>query len=156
MRKILNPWIGKDGYHCFGCCPENETGLKLEFFEDGQDVLTRFLPHSEHQGWNGMLHGGISATLLDETMGWAVMRFLSTTGVTARMELRYSKPVLLTQGQVEVRARIKETRGRLAYLEAEIRSPRKEVLVTATATYFLFDKDEARKMGMEPMRTVEI
>ena len=38
MKKIKNPWIGKEGYFCVGCCPTNEAGLKMEFYEDGETV----------------------------------------------------------------------------------------------------------------------
>ncbi len=39
MRKIRNPWLGKEGYDCFGCSPDNPIGLKMEFYEDGEDIV---------------------------------------------------------------------------------------------------------------------
>ena len=38
MKKIVNPWLGMDGYFCFGCAPDNEAGVKMEFYEDGDEV----------------------------------------------------------------------------------------------------------------------
>ena len=35
MKKIINPWKGLEGYNCFGCAPNNEAGVKMEFYEDG-------------------------------------------------------------------------------------------------------------------------
>ena len=40
MKKIINPWEGLDGYMCFGCAPNNPLGLHMEFFEDGDDIVT--------------------------------------------------------------------------------------------------------------------
>ena len=38
MKKIINPWKGLEGYNCFGCAPNNEAGIKMEFYEDGDEV----------------------------------------------------------------------------------------------------------------------
>ena len=35
MKKIINPWKGLEGYNCFGCAPNNEAGVRMEFYEDG-------------------------------------------------------------------------------------------------------------------------
>ena len=39
MKKIINPWKGLEGYNCFGCAPNNEAGVKMEFYEDGDEVV---------------------------------------------------------------------------------------------------------------------
>lgn len=44
MRKIKNPWIGVEKYNCYGCCPDNEMGLKMEFYEDGDDIISFWNP----------------------------------------------------------------------------------------------------------------
>ncbi|MFR9262762.1 MAG: hypothetical protein ACLVL2_20715 [Bacteroides cellulosilyticus] len=38
MKKIINPWKDLEGYNCFGCAPNNESGVKMEFYEDGDEV----------------------------------------------------------------------------------------------------------------------
>lgn len=46
-------------------------------------------------GWPGVTHGGVTATILDETLGrCAVRQFTAQTGVTANLELDYLKPVV--------------------------------------------------------------
>ena len=40
MKKIINPWKGLEGYNCFGCAPNNEAGIKMEFYEDGDEVVS--------------------------------------------------------------------------------------------------------------------
>ena len=49
MRKIKNPWTGKEGYRCFGCSPDNEVGLKMQFYEDGDDVVCFWKPMERYQ-----------------------------------------------------------------------------------------------------------
>ena len=38
MKKIINPYVSLPGYNCFGCAPHNPFGVKMEFFEDGDDI----------------------------------------------------------------------------------------------------------------------
>ena len=28
-----------EGYNCFGCSPDNEAGVRMEFYEDGDEVV---------------------------------------------------------------------------------------------------------------------
>ena len=65
MDKIKNPYAGMEeqGYNCFACCPSNPYGLKMEFHEDGDDIVCIWDPHENYQSWIGTLHGGIQATL---------------------------------------------------------------------------------------------
>ena len=93
MKKILNPWEGVEGYFCFGCAPQNPSGLKMDFYEDGDEIVSYWQPEEKYQGWLHTLHGGIQAVLLDEICGWVIIRKLQTTGVTSKMETRYLKPV---------------------------------------------------------------
>ena len=51
MRKIKNPWVGVEKYNCYGCCPDNEMGLKMEFYEDGDDIISFWNPQTHGQGW---------------------------------------------------------------------------------------------------------
>ena len=90
MKKIKNPFVGLEekGYNCFACCPSNPFGLKMEFYEDGDDIVCIWEPHENYQSWVGTLHGGIQATLLDEVGGWVISRKLQTTGVTTHLIIR--------------------------------------------------------------------
>ena len=95
-KKLINPWLGIEGYNCIGCAPCNPFGVHLQPYEDGEDIVAQWQPSANYQGWLNTLHGGIHALLLDEVCGWVVMRKLQTTGVTSKMEVRYRRPVLTT------------------------------------------------------------
>ncbi len=94
MKKILNPYLNKEGYNCVCCAPNNPVGLHLEFWEENEDVLTIWNPGENYQGWVNTLHGGIISMLMDEVAGWVINRKLQTTGVTMQLNVKYKKPVI--------------------------------------------------------------
>ena len=78
---------------CFVCGEENIAGLQLRFYiEDGR-VKSRFQPKPHHCGYPGILHGGVVAALLDETIAWAANRALARMTFTAELKVRYRTPV---------------------------------------------------------------
>ena len=99
MRKIKNHWVHKEGYDCFGCSPDNPLGVKMEFYEDGDDIVCFWKPQAHYQGWIDTLHGGIQATLIDECASWVVFRKLQTSGVTNRLEVKYRYGRTLHRGR---------------------------------------------------------
>ena len=147
MRKIKNPWTDKTGYDCFGCSPNNPMGLHMEFYEDGDDILSFWHPQAHYQGWVDTLHGGIISTLIDETAGWVVSRKLQTTGVTSRLEVRFRKPVMTTETQITLRAHIVSQMRNLVNIHVILENANGEVCDEADATYFTFSRERAREMG---------
>ncbi|MBI4952476.1 MAG: PaaI family thioesterase [Myxococcales bacterium] len=76
---------------CFVCGTENPHGLGVTFYDDGAKVWSELTPAEHHQGWPGVLHGGIVSALLDETIGRVA--FLHDRWVqTARLALRFVRP----------------------------------------------------------------
>ena len=47
MKKIINPWKDLEGYNCFGCAPNNEAGVRMEFYEDGDEIVSIWKPRPE-------------------------------------------------------------------------------------------------------------
>ncbi|MBQ1974039.1 MAG: PaaI family thioesterase [Paraprevotella sp.] len=148
MKKIKNPWRGKNGYFCFGCCPENESGVKMEFYAEGEYVLCRWKPEARFQGWIDTLHGGIQALLIDEICAWAVSYKLNTTGVTMKMETRYKKPVLTTDEYLDLKARVTEQRRNVVTVEATLCNSKGEVCTEGLCIYYAFPKEKAEEMGL--------
>ena len=151
MKRILNPWTGIKEYNCFGCSPDNPMGLHMQFFEDGDDVVCRWTPQAQFQGWVNVMHGGILAALIDETCGWVVTRKCQTAGFTTALNLRYKKKVSVTS-EITIRARVKRQVRNLVFIDAEL-SDGEDVCTTGEATYFLMDNDRSRTMGF---RTCEV
>ena len=49
-KKIINPWRNHEGYNCFGCSPDNPIGLHMEFYEDGDYVVSTWHPEHNYKG----------------------------------------------------------------------------------------------------------
>lgn len=147
MKKIENPWLGlvDKGYNCFGCAPNNPYGLKMEFYEDGDDIVCLWIPEDNFQGWLKTLHGGIQSTLMDEIAAWVVARKLQTSGMTTAMNVRYRKPIATgANEQLEVRAHIKELKRNFAIITATI-THRGELCSEAELTFYCFSREKAEK-----------
>lgn len=145
MKKIRNPYTGlvSQGYNCFACCPENPYGLKMEFYEDGDDVVCIWDSRDNYQGWLKTLHGGIQATLMDELGGWIVNRKLQTAGMTTHLDMKYRRPVPTGEGVcIEIRGHIKEMKRNFAFIEAKL-SHNGEVCSLCDMVYCCFSKEKA-------------
>lgn len=146
MKKIKNPWLHKPGYNCICCSPTNPLGLHLEFWEDGDDVVTHWTPTQDYQGWLDTLHGGIQSMLLDEVAGWVVTRKLQTTGVTSKMEVQYLKPVSTRDKGLTIRARVAKQMRNVAFIEGELYDGNGELCSKSTLTYFCASKQKAQEV----------
>lgn len=147
MRKIKNPWLQKEGYHCFGCCPDNPAGVHMEFFEDGDDIVCFWRPQAHFQGWVDTLHGGIQSTLIDEIASWVVFRKLQTTGVTNKLEVKFLKPIMTTENQLTLRAHLVEMKRQVAFIDVSVYNSQEELCTEGKAIYFTANPEKAREMG---------
>jgi len=148
MKKIRNPWKdpkNKGEYNCFACSPYNDSGLHLEFWEDGDEIITQWDPAKTYEGWVNVLHGGIQATLLDEVAGWVILLKQKTTGVTSEMNVQYLKPVKVSAGIVTVRGKLLSVDGRTAKIAASLYNGSGEECAKAMLSYFVFPENVAKR-----------
>jgi acyl-coenzyme A thioesterase PaaI-like protein len=89
---------------CFACGQENPIGLRLQFRFDGDDYVTAFEVRPEYQGWAGIVHGGLLATVLDEVMARLLWE-KQINAITGRLEVRFHKPVRIGE-RLEIRGRV--------------------------------------------------
>lgn len=123
--------------NCLVCGIENDFGLKTKFYETDEDeVIGVFTPHDKLQSYPNVLHGGISATILDETIGRAIMAKYgqNSFGVTVELNVKYKKPVPLN-AELKVIGRMSNDRGRIFEGTGELILPNGEVAVTASGKY---------------------
>ncbi|WP_018084502.1 PaaI family thioesterase [Desulfurispora thermophila] len=122
---------------CFGCSPHNPIGLKLTFTLQEGVCRCQFTAREEHQGWPGYMHGGLIATLLDETMAnW--LKFHNLNTMTAEMTVRYMKAVPI-HTPLLIEARNLEHKGRLVVMEGRIFLPDGQCTSRATAKFLQVD-----------------
>ena len=107
---------------CFLCGEENRSGVRARFFVEGNDIVGRVTLPRHLNGYKNVAHGGVVSALLDETMGWSPTVFGSTRAmyVTGELTVKFLSPVPVGE-EIEVRSRLVEDAGRLAYCEGEIR-----------------------------------
>ncbi len=122
---------------CFLCGRENDTGLKMTWYNDYENkriVSTVTVP--EHfNGYPGVVHGGITAAILDETAGRAIMveeGFEEEPFVTLKLEVSYRRPTPTCQ-PLTVIGRVLNMTGGRARVESEIRLEDDTVTAECTA-----------------------
>lgn len=119
---------------CFGCGQGNATGLRLEFFLAGDGSVVALPTVSDaFEGPRGFLHGGIVATLLDETMSKSV-RVKGFTAMTRHMDVDYLRPVP-SGTPIRLEGRAVQSDGRKHHTEARILNGAGEVLARAKGLF---------------------
>lgn len=123
----------EDNQNCFVCGQQNALGFRLKFDHPEKGRLRStavFRP--EHQGYRGIVHGGLVATLLDEMMvnlAWIE----KTPAVTGELNVRLLKPVTIGE-PVSLEGRLERDGGRVLYMTAQARNARGELLAEARAS----------------------
>jgi acyl-coenzyme A thioesterase PaaI-like protein len=87
-------------------------------------------------GHEGVVHGGILALLLDDTMGFAYEALGVKKAVTASLKVDYRAPVLAGSTLV-LKVRFSKQEGRKLYFEAQITSPDEEVLYAEASSLYI-------------------
>jgi acyl-coenzyme A thioesterase PaaI-like protein len=132
--------IVRSDHGCFGCGVVNPIGLHLRFAPDGDCVRASFIPGPDHQGFGGIVHGGIISTLLDEAMAWATAH-AGIWAMTGEIRVRFRRPLNIGESTV-VSARVSGVRGRLVTTAGELALVSDGLPVaTATATFVKVDAE---------------
>ena len=148
----MNNWpklsvdIDKDFDMCFACGPKNPIGLKLNFARQGDGVRAEFTPGELHQGWSGVVHGGIIGCILDEAMSYAALA-AGVNSLTARMQTRFKRPLPTGQPLV-ITARVTKQTRKLIEAKAEMHLKEDGTQVAdSTATMFIHSQQEPDNGG---------
>jgi uncharacterized protein (TIGR00369 family) len=119
---------------CFVCGLNNVGGLQVRFFRKGEDAAEAMCdPEITFMGYDGLLHGGVAASLLDEIMIKAVLA-AGRLVVTGRMTVKYHAPITLGS-PLRLDGRIVTRRGRVFETEGRIFRGEDAPLATAIGTY---------------------
>jgi len=133
---------------CFGCGPSNQHGLKMKFFGSRNMVYSNITVPEYMLGWNGVVHGGILSTLLDEVMCWGAIFLAGKMILTKSMTVNYHKPVMIgdmLRVESEIKERVSE---REAAMTGRIFNSKGELSVSGTGIMALLDVAYVRKLGI--------
>jgi len=117
---MRRPIIYRDPLNrCFGCGPANPRGLQLTFVETDDGVEVEYVAPAAVQGAPGVVHGGIQATLLDETLCMTAYAKVGMSVVTGELTVRYLRPAP-TGTPLVARGRIVEEKAKGWIIEGTI------------------------------------
>ncbi len=106
----------------------------VELHEDGATVRLDVRP--EHLNVDGVVHGGVTFTLADSSLGIGIHKALRRPCTTAEMKINYLRPV--TEGELTARSRILKAGRKLVVARAEVLAGSKQV-AEVLATFALLD-----------------
>lgn len=137
---------------CFVCGLKNPFGLKLSFYDNGPGkVICNHTVPEQFNGYPGVVHGGIVASMLDETLARSFMsgdpnRFM----YTAKLTTRYRKPVP-TEKPLRLEGEVVKDRGRIGEAHAWLYGPDGELLAEAEAMLVDIPEDVFQEDNMDEL-----
>ncbi len=137
---------------CFACGLENQNGLKLSFYADGEGgVVGHYSIPKQFESYPGIAHGGIVATIMDEALIRALIledhnRMFYTAKLTTR--LRNHVPV---EQELKISAKIVNDRGHSAEADAKIFDLHGELLAEAQGLMVPVPKEDLEAMDLEEL-----
>jgi acyl-coenzyme A thioesterase PaaI-like protein len=132
-------------HNCFACGTLNAGGLGLALHVEPGRSWVELALERRFEGWEGVVHGGILCTILDEVMAWALVGD-DNWGVTARIAVDFRRPVVVgvpirAEGWItQSRRRVVDTAGQIVDGTTGAR------LATATGVYLAATPDRKRAL----------
>ena len=143
------------GNHCWGCGPEVEDGLKIRSFWDGDNSICFWNPKEHHQGWKGIMNGGIITTIIDcHTMGTAMAyaykiekRELNSKPyyryATGTIKIRFIKPT--PNKELKLRAVVKSYTPKKVLIKCYVESNNNITAEAEVVAFRVFDSSNKSK-----------
>ncbi len=142
------PGQNSELHNGFVNCAHNTLGLRAQFYEvQGTGVGVKWrTSETGFEGFPGMIHGGVLASLVDEVMAMSVFRHAKSFGVTVSADLKWHKPI----------RRNEETRGfstvhlagnNLVQVKAYLYQSSGKVAVSATGLFFLPSVNQFKRLA---------
>ena len=125
-----------DADHCFVCGSKNPIGLKIAFEFVDNNCVGEFTPGEDHVGFDGVTHGGIIFSALDDVMAnWLYLQ--GGRGYTAKCEIRYREP-LPVGTKINLVCELKQKKRKLLQLHAKaIRADTNAVVAESDGSFMI-------------------
>jgi uncharacterized protein (TIGR00369 family) len=110
----------RDNDQCYVCGKKNPIGLGVDFTVNmaARTIVALFTPSDNHQGYQGIIHGGILSSLLDEAMVKLAFN-LGIPAVTAEIVVTFKAPAAPGK-ELLITGKITRENKRLILAEARI------------------------------------
>jgi len=125
---------------CFGCGEENKNGLrlKLSFDDDTKTAYGQYTATELFEGPPNIIHAGIIASLLDETM-ITVNKYLECIAITSELTIRYLQPAFIKEN-LYIRGWYVKKSKRVIENRAEIENEMGKIVARAKGKYIEVDE----------------
>lgn len=130
---------------CFACGKDNHAGLQGLFYVENDKVYMPLCVKHHHCGYPEVVHGGIVATALDETMAWAATRALGRMCVTGKLTVRYLERTPATEDLL-VCAEVVKAHRRIVYTTAELADGSGRVYARAEGSFLPLSAEETLRI----------
>lgn len=131
MQKAVQDYYNSEAAICYGCGRNNEHGLHIQTFWDGEIGHSTFIPRPEHTAFPGYVYGGLIASLIDcHSMAIAIAAMYDAEGreldsapeitcVTGNLNVSYKKPTPMGC-ELKLEGRIKEITDKKAIVLVDV------------------------------------
>jgi acyl-coenzyme A thioesterase PaaI-like protein len=139
MNKYYDKYMKLKSKHHSKCMYNNVNGnignyLEISFTDKGV-LLGSFNCSDAFQGYDGILHGGMTSSLIDASMAKCLMGH-GVLGYTSRLDIRFVKPIAIN-APLSIRCTITESYKELYKMKAELTQNKcNEKKVTAKANFY--------------------
>lgn len=131
---------------CVICGPESPAGLRVRFRRTGGRITTSFTPRRAHQGFHGLMSGGLLAAIFDCLHYRVPVAAGVAAAVTARVEVQYRAPIPLGR-RLRFEVRLLSRRGRVFETSAVALLPGGAVAAESTAVYVEVPQERLPRTG---------
>lgn len=143
MKNIINPFDN----NCIGCSPQNPWGLKMAFAFDEitEEILCKWQPINNFQGYPNVLHGGIQTLMMDEIGAWSIYILLETAGVTKNLQVNFINPCYISRGTISLRSKLLTHEKQSAVFHVDLYDGKEKLCSQCKAEYFIYPQTLAKK-----------
>ncbi|MCF7791739.1 MAG: PaaI family thioesterase [Victivallales bacterium] len=134
--------------HYIPCGVDCFDGMEMRFYTDEKSIFSDFIIPASKHGWDNLVHGGMTSTILDEVMAWAAVYFTAQLVFTKTMTIDYLNPIHV-ETQIRAKSWIETIRNpREAVMSSDIYDLKGELCARGTGIYKLFPIKLARRLNL--------
>lgn len=135
---------------CFACSPVNEKGLMMKFYTDEDSVFSCLQVPAHLCGWSNVVHGGVTTTILDETIAWTVIYLRQSYMLTKALNVEFLQPLFVGQEIYSIGKIIETKNEREVVVEASVFNHENILAAKAVGSIILFNPEQIRKRQIFP------
>ncbi len=131
--------------NCFVCGKDNPFGLNITFLKDKNEVRAELIPESKHQGFKGIVHGGILFSILDEIMGRTAVITKRLMTLTVEVNIKYRKKAKVGE-KIIFTAHMTKDLGRMIEAQGQVCKEDGTLIAEAKGRFIVLSKEMQKEV----------